>query len=220
LLTEIIWCPQNEIDEFPQVPSLVEEGETLARDGRCKDAIKIFTNALAIVKHLSNGASDDQLNIAITVSVYLHSRIGQEYCNVNSFQEALISFWEASKALEVSLKRHFKTKNVAHPANAMVHSNLAFACYHLNQGDLSLRCSYASMEMRLDFNDKPGPERADLAISLNNIGVCLITLARPDEAFVYFSAAVSAGIDILGSHHPRIAAILQNLSKIRPLAKQ
>jgi hypothetical protein len=49
------------------------------------------------------------------------------------------------------LQNVYNTLNTAHPSNAIVHSNIGVACFHLNKHDVSLSCHYAALEMRLEL---------------------------------------------------------------------
>lgn len=64
------------------------------------------------------------------------------------------------------------------------------------------------------------PEFADAGSIINNIGACLYSLSRFQEARAYFSAALDVFLPILAAVHPRITTTRSNLEKVQTKSRQ
>ncbi len=101
------------------------------------------------------------------------------------------------------------------PAMATTWANLGAAVLHLGKPAIALNCFYAAHQIRLICIPPQEDEFVDVAVTLNNIGVCLSALNRFEESYLYYQSAEELMKHRLHPVHPRLNTVRANIEKIK-----
>jgi predicted ATPase len=143
----------------------VKIGQILERTGNYKDALKLCTEALDLIK----GEECIEVSMAL-------NQIGQVYFLMGEFDKAIENYRKGLKIAE-------REGNRRHQANCL--NNIGFIHHQRGDYDHAIEDYKRSLIIREDINDQSG-----YAESLRNVGRAYSEIGQPDLALDHYNKAV------------------------------
>lgn len=134
------------------------------------------------------------------------------------FELTLASIFESCKKYKVALAQYINTRPVFdklsfnHPDQALLYCGLGFVLHHLGEFRLATRSYLMAKRIR---ERCIGGDTLETANVYNNLGVCMFSLARFQEALAYFQLAEAIMIKFLGPGDIKTSLVSQNIAKVK-----
>ncbi|CAI2359845.1 unnamed protein product [Moneuplotes crassus] len=132
------------------------------------------------------------------------------------FELSLGSVYESAGRDELALSKYLSAKNIKlvynHPDQAFPYCGIGSILFHMEEPVWALRAYLKAREIR---EERLGGDTVDTATVYNNLGCCMLTIERNQEACAFFELAEAILEVELGSQHERTLTAARNVKKAK-----